>query len=331
MRSNPRTMVAELLQNDPAARAFLISRTDELRAAVRLSESRKRPASDDEAELHFSLGLHVEAIGGDLEEALRNVHRAIQVSCGAPDQWHAEALRLNRLVDAKRVQAAVLEKNSPPLFMRPPSDVPRVDPETFSCAEFVAKHALPGIPVVITGGASIVTCGSASTSSSPANDSGDRCWESLHNLGVALSGFKGPLKVRDPRSTNWARLEEAEVSADLGAFVARVASGAEASGELSDDEAALVGGISSGSGGNNGSGGGEREPRYLHDWSLPLNAPALAEGLTIPRWFAGDFFPRLDENGERFVKVMYTIFVGLSLIFACSNMECCNRFLSGDD
>ena len=40
--------------------------------------------------------------------------------------------------------------------------------------------------------------------------------------------------------------------------------------------------------------------RYLHDWSLPTFAPRLAEGLVVPKWFAGDLLVGLGlfEGGD---------------------------------
>lgn len=34
------------------------------------------------------------------------------------------------------------------------------------------------------------------------------------------------------------------------------------------------------------------DPRYLFDWSLPLNCPELTQELSIPEYFAGDFLQR---------------------------------------
>ena len=34
------------------------------------------------------------------------------------------------------------------------------------------------------------------------------------------------------------------------------------------------------------------ELKYIFDWSLPLHCPELAEQLTIPQYFAGDFLQR---------------------------------------
>ncbi|CAC5424115.1 JMJD6 [Mytilus coruscus] len=38
------------------------------------------------------------------------------------------------------------------------------------------------------------------------------------------------------------------------------------------------------------------DPLYLFDWSLPINCPPLAEELTIPKYFAGDFLQRTKEG-----------------------------------
>ena len=75
------------------------------------------------------------------------------------------------------------------------------------------------------------------------------------------------LKRPDPGSIAWAGLEDAE-DTTVGAFIDAVAAG---------------------SGGGPGASG---TTRYLFDWSLPINAPELAEALTIPKFFAGDLLQR---------------------------------------
>ncbi|KAJ8609826.1 hypothetical protein CTAYLR_008128 [Chrysophaeum taylorii] len=35
---------------------------------------------------------------------------------------------------------------------------------------------------------------------------------------------------------------------------------------------------------------------YLHDWSLPRHAPGLLDGISIPRWIAGDYLQRCGET-----------------------------------
>lgn len=38
------------------------------------------------------------------------------------------------------------------------------------------------------------------------------------------------------------------------------------------------------------------QPLYLFDWSIPINCPALAEQLIIPKYFAGDFLKKMKDS-----------------------------------
>ena len=204
--------------------------------------------------------------------------------------------------------------------------IPRVAAKSLSCEEFYESFVKPGIPCIISGGARIVfgECSESSSAgprlhsrdSSPrgseSNDDRDRgvhrrqadeppfdwrssVWSSdplMERLAVALRGKKARLKVRREASTSWARLEEESgdigskghfEGADLETFLRCVASGAEAlrasccngpQGEVLDQRNATAPTAAA--------------MRYLHDWSLPTFAPRLAEGLVVPKWFAGD-------------------------------------------
>ncbi|KAL3877711.1 hypothetical protein ACJMK2_035376 [Sinanodonta woodiana] len=69
------------------------------------------------------------------------------------------------------------------------------------------------------------------------------------------------VKKMIPASVEWARLEDAK-RITVGEYIDII---------LSDERS---------------------EKTYLFDWSLPLNCPQLAEEITIPKYFAGDFLQR---------------------------------------
>ncbi|KAK3580713.1 hypothetical protein CHS0354_005717 [Potamilus streckersoni] len=69
------------------------------------------------------------------------------------------------------------------------------------------------------------------------------------------------VKKTIPASVEWARLEDAK-RITVGEYIDKI---------LSDDSS---------------------EKTYLFDWSLPLNCPQLAEEITMPKYFAGDFLQR---------------------------------------
>jgi len=114
---NPSTTLA-LLASVPKAQAFLAKRTSELRSELlRLESSNPMKQSSDAAEVRFTLGLYVEASGGEsaLEEASKLVHMAIAEVETRPDgcppgHWRAEACRISKLLSASQLRADSLKK-----------------------------------------------------------------------------------------------------------------------------------------------------------------------------------------------------------------------------
>jgi hypothetical protein len=248
-----------------------------------------------------------------------------------PGQWRAERARMDRLLEAERVRTQALTSSSstsstsaffssflgnttdssPPLNLPlPPRPISREDASGLSYSDFLKKYAVPGIPCIITGGALIVTAdgsgGSDNVSAdgkegrSSSNINSDNPWSSFESLAEALHGCSSSdtrLKVFNQGSACWARLEDAPLESsssasssssssssagggrvDVSAFIRRVGSGEEAAAASQEES---DGGV-----------------RYLHDWSLPLHAPDLANRLTIPKWFANDLFKLVPSSSS---------------------------------
>jgi hypothetical protein len=341
--------LALLIASAPKARAYLAKQTAELRAELRRLEHPSRGAdADDAADLRFALALYVEASGGEsaLEEASSLVRAAVAdaeaSSDGCPGRWRAEASRISKLLAAAHLRATALAnyyregttsstsslRRSPPVPV-PPRPIPRVTEAELSCADFAAHFARPGVPVIVTGGAAIVTrarsnghsggsgvgngIGDGGGGDSSGGDSADANldpWRSFDGLAAALKGVKAPLKVALAESRCWAKLEEGGECSDVGAFVASVGRGAEARGGGGEARGAKSSGESSASA-TAAAVHAETPPRYLHDWSLPRHAPPrLALSLTVPKWFGGDLLPLLGIGGERLSTAWPSLFVG---------------------
>ena len=159
--------------------------------------------------------------------------------------------------------------------------------------EFVARYALPGLPVVIRGGAWDVgrrdaaeAPAGASEGAPPAPPLPPAPW-SLRWLAAGgagrglLHGARCTLKERVADSLAWAGLEDApggEGAGDAAKFV----------GELLAAGGGDEGGGDEGGGdaGGGGSAGARPSQLYLHDWSLPTHRPALLRHLRLPAFFA---------------------------------------------
>ncbi|XP_052263433.1 lysine-specific demethylase 8-like isoform X2 [Dreissena polymorpha] len=84
----------------------------------------------------------------------------------------------------------------------------------------------------------------------------------LEHIAQVAGNCKVTLKTPVKESVKWARLEDSETMI-VREFIDRIHDKKE-----------------------------DAKPLYIFDWSLPIHCPDLAKGLTIPKYFAGDFLQR---------------------------------------
>lgn len=239
---NPNTLLSIVTRSDVGVE-FLQTEIKRLR--------RKIESGSSSSSVSSALSSFYERLG-NLSLATMHLERALQLdSTNKETQWRM--LRLNRAVRLRKQQEKALSEmdynTMSDLIVPLPEQVACVPVDNLSVKDFLFNHAIPGVPVIITGLVSQMT---------------PTPWTLQHIVQVA-GDCKAQLKRHVKESASWARLEDAREST-VRAFI---------DGLTSE---------------------GDREQLYLFDWSLPLHCPDLANELTIPKYFAGDFLQRTQPD-----------------------------------
>eukprot|EP00656_Telonema_subtile_P035014 TRINITY_DN39037_c0_g1_i2.p1 TRINITY_DN39037_c0_g1~~TRINITY_DN39037_c0_g1_i2.p1 ORF type:complete len:392 (+),score=94.92 TRINITY_DN39037_c0_g1_i2:207-1382(+) len=171
-------------------------------------------------------------------------------------EWKIELARVTRQKDALDLASAVSNSTHVP----PVQQVVRCSAKDLSSAEFIARFASKGVPVVIT-------------DSSPGNAQ----QLSLDHLKIALNTKTVRPKHTCKDSVCWARLEDG-APVQMGDFLNSIQNDSSDAG-------------------------------YLHDWSLPQNAPDVLSELSIPKYFAADWLQRV-VNDSMYRDSWPSLFVG---------------------
>ncbi|CAN0330004.1 unnamed protein product [Pylaiella littoralis] len=174
--------------------------------------------------------------------------------------------------------------------------------------EFIETYALPGRPVVLKGGVGLCfEDGCPWDRETLINEAGDKVV---------------PVRRWVPDSVSWARLDDAgrvPLERILGPPPPPSPTTASASAPASATPQSH-GGVSdkgiehqAAQSGDHGD-GQEREPLYLHDWSVPQNLGSdcslLAGRFQVPKFFAGDMLQRLAGQGLPYTDSWPSLFVG---------------------
>ncbi|CAK4670435.1 hypothetical protein LEN26_010978 [Aphanomyces euteiches] len=248
----PSTKLNRLLSID-IVQGFLRDKVSELR--ISLQRDREIHA------LHATIALFLELVDRTDDDVVYHMERAMAL---APDevQYKAHHRRMAFNAASKRaiIEIELKIKNGEIQTIPTKTSIAVRDSSSLTADEFIANYSVERIPVVIRGGASLVT---------------HPLWTldflSSHPA-VATVQVETKRKVLD--SVRWARLEDGP-RLSLRDFIAQ-----KASAQL-----------------------------YVHDVSIPLHFPGLAETMNIPAYFAGDFL-QLAPQGSLYRETWPSLFLG---------------------
>eukprot|EP00752_Nemacystus_decipiens_P008342 g7456.t1 len=199
-----------------------------------------------------------------------------------------------------------------------------------SYEEFIETYALKGRPVVLKGGVKLCFEGGRGWDREALRrEAGDKVvpvrrwvpdsvsWARLEDAGqIPLGQLLGPPPPSPPRPPPLASSTGATANGNGGVADNDAANGESRGGNDDQDLEVVADKSTAGkfSGGRHPGVGRQREPLYLHDWSLPQNLGAgsslLADRFQVPKFFAGDMLQRLAGQGLPYTDSWPSLFVG---------------------